>query len=359
MATIRPWPRFEVLTDHHDLLTPDSAHTSIVSTWAFAKIHTYIHANFPDDLLPPNIYPTSIFRALHLSPTSPSPTSHPITAAWLAAKPHILAWAAASRTARHWHDVISSSPALKIPGVGSPSELAALHALYDNALPPWLHQLWSLLDLDWVLTRGAATPPFWRDVQFTRVGSSYQHPWNLDPLPRFPVPTAPRGVNTLIRTIQVQYTTGTAYLHPGVPPTAVLTKELPTVTTLLHSMAATTDLGTPHLSAEVAALLARTLEHDRRRMDELEEKTVALRQEMRRTREEMGRTQEMYGAVAKFLEYKFGEVEGAVEGLRRDVDYAVREAARREEEKRREGGARRLEEARRVVKGGWFKWMTD
>lgn len=359
MAAIRPWPRFAILSDPQGLLPSDSPHTSIVSTWAFAKLHTYIRADFPDEILPPSVYPTSIFRALHLSPTSPTPSSHPITTAWLTAKPHILAWAAASRTAHHWHD-ITTSTALKIPGIGSPSELAALHCLYDNALPPWLHQLWTLLDLDWVLVPGTPTPPFWRDVQFTRVGSSHQHPWTLDePSPRFPVPTAPHGIDALLRTVHVQYTTGTAHFHPGAPRTAVLTRELPTVMTLLHGMAGTAELGAPRLSAEVAALLARTLESDRRRMDELEEENAVLRQEMRRTREEMVRTQEMYGAVAKFLEYKFGEVEGVAEGLRRDVDYAVGETKRMEEEKRREGGARRLEEARRAVKGGWFKWMTD
>lgn len=127
MATIRPWPRFAILSDHHNRLPPDSPEISIVSTWSFAKLHTYIHSNFPDDLLPPNIYPTSVFRALHLSPSSPTPSSHPITAAWLAAKPHILSWAAASHTAHHWHDVITSTP-IKIPGIGSPSELAAHHA---------------------------------------------------------------------------------------------------------------------------------------------------------------------------------------------------------------------------------------
>lgn len=348
MATIRPWPRFAILSDHHNLLPPDSPEISIVSTWSFAKLHTYIHSNFPDDLLPPNIYPTSVFRALHLSPSSPTPSSHPITAAWLAAKPHILSWAAASHTAHHWHDVITSTP-IKIPGIGSPSELAALHALYDNALPPWLHQLWTLLDLDWVLSPGAATPSFWRDVQFTSVGSSYQHPWSCDVSPRFPVPTAPRGVDALLRTIQVQYTTGTAHLHPGVPRTAVLTKEMPTVMTLLHSMAATTELGAPRLSAEVAALLAKTLEDDRKRMDELGEENVVLRQEMRRTREEMARTQEMYSAVAKFLEYKFGEVEGVVEGLRKDVDCLDREREKRAEKDKREGGG---EEAGGGEEGG-------
>jgi hypothetical protein len=72
----------------------------------------------------------------------------------------------------------------------------------------------------------------------------------------------------------VQYTTtgGTAYLHPeGVPPAAavaVLAEELPTVMTLLLGMASTAALG---LSAEVAALLlARSLERDRKRMNELE-----------------------------------------------------------------------------------------
>lgn len=157
----------------------------------------------------------------------------------------------------------------------------------------------------------------------------------------------------------MQYTTGTAHLHPGVPRTAVLTKEMPTVMTLLHSMAATTELGAPRLSAEVAALLAKTLEDDRKRMDELGEENVVLRQEMRRTREEMARTQEMYSAVAKFLEYKFGEVEGVVEGLRKDVDCLDREREKRAEKDKREGGARRLEEARRAVKGGWFKWIKE
>jgi len=77
----------------------------------------------PDGVLLPSVSRTSIFRALGISPND-NPRAHLIMAKWRAANNHNYTWAAVSRASRHWHNVVHSY--IKIPGIGSPSEMAAL-----------------------------------------------------------------------------------------------------------------------------------------------------------------------------------------------------------------------------------------